>query len=310
MTSTEIFYSRKTNKLFYYEQKFIFLKNLYKLNKLPKVLLLTGEKGIGKSTLVSHFMHYIYDTENYDSKKYSFVSQTNFDNQFLNNYFPNIIYLEGQSFKTVRIEEIRKLKTNLLKKPIIQNKRFIILDDVDLFNANSLNALLKVIEEPGISNFFILINNKSRPLIETLKSRCIEIKYSFDEEVKKKIMQKLIDLYDQKMVLNPELANISPGNFLKFNHILSQNEIDLNDSFLKNLNKLITLFKKEKNYILRDLLMFYTDYYFKNFKYINEYSKSKSLNKRSFIIKKLNEFFLYNLNQTTLINSIETNIIE
>ena len=30
----------------------------------------------------------------------------------------------------------------------MDNKRFIILDDVELFNINSINALLKVIEEP------------------------------------------------------------------------------------------------------------------------------------------------------------------
>ena len=31
-----------------------------------------------------------------------------------------------------------------------------------------LNALLKIIEEPSKNNYFILINNKSKPLIETL----------------------------------------------------------------------------------------------------------------------------------------------
>ena len=32
--------------------------------------------------------------------------------------------------------------------------RFIIFDDVELFNNNSLNALLKIIEEPSKNNFF------------------------------------------------------------------------------------------------------------------------------------------------------------
>ena len=41
--------------------------------------------------------------------------------------------------------------------------RFIIFDDVELFNHNSLNALLKLIEEPTKKNYFLLINNKSRP---------------------------------------------------------------------------------------------------------------------------------------------------
>ena len=35
---------------------------------------------------------------------------------------------------------------------------------------------LKIIEEPNKNNYFILINNKSKNLIDTIKSRCIEIK--------------------------------------------------------------------------------------------------------------------------------------
>ena len=33
---------------------------LYRLNRFPKVLLLNGKKGIGKFTLVLHFINYIF----------------------------------------------------------------------------------------------------------------------------------------------------------------------------------------------------------------------------------------------------------
>ena len=65
--------------------------------------------------------------------------------------------------------DIEKLKNDLLKTQIKNDKRFVILDDVDSFNSNSLNALLKIIEEPN-NNYFILINNKSKPVLETIKS--------------------------------------------------------------------------------------------------------------------------------------------
>ena len=51
--------------------------------------------------------------------------------------------------------------------------RFIIFDDIEKININSINSLLKIIEEPTIKNYFILINNKSKPLLETIRSRCI-----------------------------------------------------------------------------------------------------------------------------------------
>ena len=45
---------------------FLFLKDLISKDKLPKVILLTGKKGIGKLTLISHLMHFYFDNHNYD----------------------------------------------------------------------------------------------------------------------------------------------------------------------------------------------------------------------------------------------------
>ena len=45
---------------------------LYNLKKFPKVILLNGNKGIGKFTLVIHFLNYIFtqtESKPYDLKK-------------------------------------------------------------------------------------------------------------------------------------------------------------------------------------------------------------------------------------------------
>ena len=36
------------------------------------------------------------------------------------------------------------------------------MDDIEMFSTNSLNALLKLIEEPTKLNYFIFINNKKK----------------------------------------------------------------------------------------------------------------------------------------------------
>jgi len=50
------------NQLSLYGHHVIFLNfiNLYKNNKLPNKILLSGEKGIGKSTLAYHIINQIY----------------------------------------------------------------------------------------------------------------------------------------------------------------------------------------------------------------------------------------------------------
>ena len=149
-------YTNPKNSLILYElkEKLNFLIKLYDLKKLPKVLMISGKKGIGKFTLINHFLNYIYDRDNYDLNKNTINDKTKFYIQYLNNIFPNIIYLSGDNFKNVKVEDIRELKSKILKTSMSNKERFIIFDDIELFNISSLNALLKLIEEP-ISQFKI-----------------------------------------------------------------------------------------------------------------------------------------------------------
>ena len=53
------FNSKNSLDLFGLYENFNFLKDLYLNEKLPKVLMLSGNKGSGKSTLLNHFIHFI-----------------------------------------------------------------------------------------------------------------------------------------------------------------------------------------------------------------------------------------------------------
>ena len=47
-----------------------------------------------------------------------------------------------------------------------------LIDNIELLNINSVNALLKIVEEPNDNIYFILINNNKK-ILPTLKSRCL-----------------------------------------------------------------------------------------------------------------------------------------
>lgn len=302
------FESKKTLNLFGLFDNFEFLKNLYNNNKLPKTLMLTGAKGLGKSTLINHLMFYIFDKENYDEQKNELKSVSVFYKQFINNINGNIIYLSGSDFKNIKIEDIRNLKKKIFQTSTSEKSRFIILDDVELFNNSSLNALLKTIEEPTKNNFFILINNKSKPLMDTIKSRCLNIKIILNEKKRINIINSLINKYQLDLIIDPEASKLSPGQFIKFNYIFNENKISLQEDFLSNLSIILNLYKKNKEIIFIDMVLFLTDNYFNNLKNKKLFTNDKIIEYKRFVFENINKFFLYNLNQNALLNTINNKI--
>ena len=303
------FDSKKSLNLYGLTKDFNFLKNLYINKKLPKVLMLTGKKGSGKATLINHLMFFIFDQTNYDDKINKLKKNTNFYNQFSNNIFENIIYLSGSDFKNIKVEDIRNLKKKIYQTSISNKSRFIILDDVELFNHNSLNALLKLIEEPTKNNNFLLINNKTKPLLNTIKSRSLEIKIILNKNETDQIIELLIRNFNLNLKLDKDYLNISPGYFLKFNFICESNNISLNDDFLKNLSVILNLYKKNKDVMYVDFILFLADCYFNKLRVNNVISSKKIIEYKSFVFENINKFFLYNLNQNALLNAIDNKII-
>ena len=285
------------------DEKFYFLINLYNLKKFPKVLMLTGKKGIGKYTLINHFLTHVFDKDNYDSKNKIINNLTDFYKQYSNNIFPNIIYLSGNSFNPIKVDDIRNLKSTILKSTMSNRERFVVLDDIELFNLNSLNALLKIIEEPAINNYFILINNKTKPLIETISSRTLEIRVTLTNTKRVEIIDALINKYNLQPCIDYNTSNLSPGDFVFFNNICQVNNISIDGDFIKNLKILLDLYKKDKNVSLINMILFLTNNYFYKYR-SNKDTILKNIENKNFVINNVNKFFSFNLNQTALINAI------
>ena len=304
------FNPKKTTRLFGLENEFNFLKKMISSDKFPKTLMLTGNRGVGKSTMISHLMHYYFDKKTYNENENTFANESFFLNQFIENLFPNILYLNGSDYRNVRIDDIRKIINELNKSPIIKDKRFIILDDIDSFNINSLNALLKIIEDPGKNNFFILINNKSNKLLNTIKSRSIEIKIMINNKDRLSISTSLLKHFSQDKIFDENLVLSTPGNFLKFNYIFNNNSLDINEKFLTNFSNILRIYKKEKDIFYKEMLLFFVEYNFQKLKSQGMLDNKKLIEKRLMILQNINDFFLYNLNQNTLLSNLEENYFD
>ena len=184
--------------------------------------------------------------------------------------------------------------------------RFIVIDNVEQLNHNSLNSLLKIIEEPSNVNNFILIDNQQDKLLETLASRCIKINIFLSVVEKKEIINQLVTKNSIEVRIDPNNYDLLPGIFLSFNNLCIENDISLENDYSLTLNKLMILYKKKKNRNIINFLIFFTEIYFfklsnNNTKYVDFFN-----NKRTEIIKRINNFVNYNLNINSVTSSVQT----
>ena len=308
MNTIDVENKKISSKLLCLDDRFNLLTNLLEKKNLPRALMISGIKGSGKFTLIAHFLCYVFDKNNYDVSNKLINTESNFFSHFINNTFPNIVYIPGSNFKSVKIDDIRELKSLILKSSMFNKERFIIFDDVELLNQNSLNALLKIIEEPSSNNHFIIINNQTKPIIETLHSRCIEIKLSLKESQKIEIINYLIKKNQLEKYLDYNIQGLTPGNFLEFNNICDENKIDVNNNLLENITSLLNLFKKTKNKNLINFIFFLIEYHFYSRVNDKKNNTEKLFEQRDFIIKNMKNFINYNINQASLLNAISNKL--
>jgi len=183
-------------KLYGHENYLKSLLKLYKEDHLPNKILFSGEKGIGKSTLAYHLINSILSSDEehpYDLKNFNINLENKTFKLIQNKSNPNFILIDvNEEKKKIEISQIRNLISTLNKSSFNTKPRFVLLDNIELLNINSVNALLKILEEPSDKINFILINNNKK-VLQTLKSRCLNFKISLTHEQSINITNKILN---------------------------------------------------------------------------------------------------------------------
>ena len=298
-------------KIFGLDSYFLELVRLFKSNIFPNKLLLSGLKGIGKATLAYHFINYVLSNDEkyaYDINKFEINPESSSFKTILNKSNPNLINIDiNTDKKSIDIIQIRDL-IKLLNKSSFNNKpRFVLIDNIELLNINSINALLKVLEEPNKNVYFILIHN-NRKILSTLLSRCINYKISLTHNECLKISNQLFNDRIENL-LNIELINyfFTPGNIFYLLKFAKKYDYDLRGYDLKDFLKIII---KERHYS-KDPIMNYMifDFIESYFRKLSESFSFKINERYSYFIKRISETKTFNLDEETLFIEFEEKIL-
>ena len=300
-------------KLLGYNSFFVTFTALLEKKILPNKMIISGPKGIGKSTFAYHFINYILSKNEmfpYNINKFEIHSENKSFKLIKNLTHPNFHLIDLlDDKKIIEISQIRKAISYSQKTSFDNNYRIVLIDNIEFLNIYSSNALLKIIEEPNEKLIFILIHNNSKKIIETIKSRCIIYKKKFTFNENLSIASKLVDV-NLKNYFSESIINyyFTVGDFLYLYNFSKNNKLDLQQMSLKSLLIYLINFKNNKNepelinFIYR-LIESYFHYSFLNNKNINLYNFYK------YFIKKINYTNKFNLDIESLFLEFKNKVI-
>ena len=287
---------------------------LYNDKKMPNKILLSGKRGSGKSTLAYHLINYILSKEEefkYDLNNFNINPENKSFKLLLNKTHPNFYLIDLLSEKkNIDVTQIREMITYTNKSSFNNKERFILIDNVENLNKNSINALLKIIEEPNENVFFILINNNEKNILPTLKSRCLTFKINFSFEESVNIANQILG----KNILNEINHDLisyynTTGEMIDLINFSKEKSINLNDYNLTTLISLIienSYYKKDR--FVKNLLINFIELFF-----LKEYKlserKNSLLNFYHKFTKKINNTEKFNLDEESLFLEFKSELL-
>jgi DNA polymerase-3 subunit delta' len=290
------------------------ITKLYNNKKMTNKILLSGKKGLGKSTLAYHIINYIlslnedykYDVDKFiihkENKSYKLVHNISHPNFYL-------IDLINEK-KSIDVAQVREMITYTNKSSFNDMPRFILIDNIENLNKNSVNSVLQIVEEPNDGIFFILIDNNEKKIFPTLKSRCLTFKISFTFDESINIINEILGKNVFELI-NYDIINyyITPGEVINLINLANTKKINLLDHDLVSLLTLLIdngYYKKNKpiKLIIINLIELF---FLKKYKLSN--TKIPLLNFYHYFLNKIYNTEKFNLDEESLFFEFKSKLL-
>jgi DNA polymerase III subunit gamma/tau len=131
------------------------LSNAIKTDRIKNGYLLSGSRGVGKTTLARIFANELNSTASKPEAK--------------------IDIFEMDAASNTSVDDIRLLIENASTPPLVGKYKIFIIDEVHMLSKSAMNALLKILEEPPVYLLFIFATTNPEKVIPTVLSRLIKL---------------------------------------------------------------------------------------------------------------------------------------
>jgi DNA polymerase-3 subunit gamma/tau len=146
------------------------ITNAIKLGKTPNAYLLTGIRGVGKTTTARLIAKALNCVKKFDEGEKCEAGEHCHCIEIVSSSHMDILEMDAAS-KT-GIDDIRELIENARYSPTSAKFKIFIIDEVHMLSKQAFNGLLKTLEEPPPKLKFILATTEVRKIPVTILSRC------------------------------------------------------------------------------------------------------------------------------------------
>ena len=182
------------------------IKNAFDNDKLAHAFLLTGIRGVGKTT-IARIIAMGLNCAAFGKPTSDPCNQCSNCKEIIEDRFDEVLEMDAASHTSV--DDIREIISYVKYRPTKGKYKVFIIDEVHMLSNSAFNALLKTIEEPPEYVKFIFCTTELNKIPVTILSRCQ--KFELNRVAKKNIvlnLKKIVDLETLK-VSDEALVNIA-----------------------------------------------------------------------------------------------------
>jgi DNA polymerase-3 subunit delta' len=163
------------------------LQKALQKNKVPNSMLFCGTRGIGKREMAL----VLAKAMNCERKKDDACEVCQSCKAINARNFPDVIEISPEK-EVIQIDQMRMLRKIAYLKPMMGKKRVFVVVDADRMTEQAANSLLKVLEEPPLFSYIILVAHNPFLIMPTIKSRCQVLNFSpiSKEDIGKTLVEK------------------------------------------------------------------------------------------------------------------------
>jgi len=137
----------------FHQKQWEFLKSKFESGSLSHAYLFSGNEKIGKNSFAKEFA------------------------EFVGCRFPDLMIIQSEDGKEIPIAKVREVQSFLSYKSYNGNFKIVIVEGAHLMNQEAQSCFLKTLEEPKGQTLLLLVSSKPEMLLDTIRSRCQQIKF-------------------------------------------------------------------------------------------------------------------------------------